>query len=125
MKKDAYSWLAAKAVRTVTGRVDPARLLRCRFVLTWKRDEAQPDGKKPKARLVVLGFADPDIERLRSEAPVASRRADSIFWPCGPASGWRAHKADAVTAFLQRDRRKNDEGFFCEPTKGSRGNGSR
>ena len=46
MKKEATSWMTARAVRILSGAgVDPARLLRCRFVLTWKRDAEQPDGR--------------------------------------------------------------------------------
>ena len=79
-EEEADSWLTARAVTAFTSAgVDLARLLRCRSPQTWKRDEAQPDGKKPNARLVALGFADLDIERLRSEAPVASRRARRYF----------------------------------------------
>eukprot|EP00974_Lingulodinium_polyedra_P054878 5278014-Lingulodinium_polyedra.AAC.1 len=52
MRNEATSWMSARAVRILAGAgVDPARLLRCRFVLTWKREPEQPDGRKPKARL--------------------------------------------------------------------------
>ena len=39
--------------------VDPDDVMKMRFVLTWKADPESPEGKKGKARLVVLGFEDP------------------------------------------------------------------
>ena len=44
---EATSWLSASAVRVLSQRgIDPARLMKCRFVLTWKDDESAKDGKK-------------------------------------------------------------------------------
>ena len=74
MKNEAGGWLTAEAVRIVARHnVDPSRLLRCRFVLTWK--ENPEDGtKKAKARLVILGFADPDLRRRSDRRPRLSSR---------------------------------------------------
>ena len=113
-KKEADSWLTGKAVGAITAGVRLARLL------TWIRDQAEPDGKKVETRLVVLGLADPDIERLRSEAPGASWRARQYFLALSASCGWRPYNADAVTIFLQGP----DGGLtslFFEPTEGCRG----
>ena len=37
-------------------RPPPERNLRMRWALTWKDDEDSPDGRKAKARIVILGF---------------------------------------------------------------------
>ena len=115
MKNEAGGWLTAEAVRIVARHnVDPSRLLRCRFVLTWK--ENPEDGtKKAKARLVVLGFADPDLIHLRAEAPVASRRARQILLALAAQRRWRLEKADAVTAFLQGDATEQSRQVFAAP----------
>ena len=42
--------------------------MRCRWIYTWKAADANnaetADGRKAKARLVVLGFEDPDIDHV-------------------------------------------------------------
>ena len=92
MRKEATSWLYADAVRAVSRHgVDPERLLKCRFVLTWK--ENIDGSRKPKARLVVLGFADPDITELRAEAPVASRRARQMLLGLTAQRKWKLEKS--------------------------------
>jgi hypothetical protein len=35
--------------------------MKLRWVVTWKADDSDPQGKKLKARLVVLGFQDPRL----------------------------------------------------------------
>ncbi|CAK0890102.1 unnamed protein product, partial [Prorocentrum cordatum] len=66
-QKECTSVLSTKAVRILSRQgVHPARLLRCRFVLTWKKDD-KGNVLRGKARLVVLGFSGPDLLHLRTE----------------------------------------------------------
>ena len=100
-QKECTSVLSTKAVRILSRQgIDPARLLRCRFVLTWKKD-GKGNVLRGKARLVVLGFSDPDLLHLRTESPVASRRARQFLLAEAARHRWRLEKADAVTAILQ------------------------
>ena len=77
--KEIESWLATDTVRKITRSAIPEdQLLRTRWVLTWKSIDAieqQELGmtKKPKARLVILGFEDPFIDTLERDSPTLGR----------------------------------------------------
>ena len=115
MKTEVTSVLSTKAVRVIARKgIDPARLLRCRFVLTWKKDD-EGHILKGKARLVVLGFSDPDLIKLRSESPVASRRARQLLLVMAARDKWKLEKGDAVTAFLQGESEEEKRQIFADP----------
>ena len=62
--KEIDSWLSTEAIIPVLAKGIPLdRIMRMRWVLTWKDppEEAPDDPKKAKARLVVLGYTDPDL----------------------------------------------------------------
>ena len=44
--------------------------MRRRWILSWKGPETQGGPKRAKARLVVLGFEDPDLSSTPNDAPV-------------------------------------------------------
>ena len=72
--KELNCWLDTQTVRTIVrDKIHPSRVLASRWILTWKEDENSEDGKKPKARLVVKGFQDPDIGELASDSPTLTR----------------------------------------------------
>ena len=78
-QKERASVLSTKAVRILSRQgIDPVRLRRCRLALTWKKDD-RGDVLRCKARLVVLGFSGPDLLHLRTESPVAARRARQLL----------------------------------------------
>ena len=56
-----------------------------------------------RARLVALGFEDPDLEHLDKSAPTCSRRARNAFMGLAAAKGWRVRKGDVRAAFSQSD----------------------
>ncbi|CAK0829538.1 unnamed protein product [Prorocentrum cordatum] len=116
-QKECTSVLSTKAVRILSRKgIDPARLLRCRFVLTWKKDE-QGNVLRGKARLVVLGFSDPDLLHLWTESPVASRRARQLLLAMAARHKWKREKADAVTAFLQGETDEEKRKIYADPPK--------
>ncbi|CAK0888982.1 unnamed protein product [Prorocentrum cordatum] len=116
-QKECTSVLSAKAVRILSRKgIDPARLLRWRFVLTWKKDE-QGNVLRGKARLVVLGFSDPDLLHLRTESPVAARRARQLPLAMAARHKWKLEKADAVTAFLQGETDEEKREIYADPPK--------
>ncbi|CAK0810191.1 unnamed protein product, partial [Prorocentrum cordatum] len=104
--KERPSVLSAKAARVLSRQgVDLARLLRCRFALTWEWDER---GNAPlgMVRLVVLGLGSPDLPHLRTESPVASRRARQFLLTMAARQKWALGKAfgmsdDQVMQFLR------------------------
>ncbi|CAK0793306.1 unnamed protein product [Prorocentrum cordatum] len=116
-QKECSSALSTKAVRILSKQgVDPARLLRCRFVLTWKKGE-QGNVLRGKARLVVLGFRDPDLLHLRTESPVASRRARQLLLAMAARHKWKLEKAVAVTALLQGETDEEKRKIYADPPK--------
>ena len=43
-----------------------------RWILTWKEDDNEPTGRRPKARLVVRGYQDPEIDQVSTDSPPLS-----------------------------------------------------
>ena len=80
-------WVASKVCRAAIGEVDPQRIMRMRWVLTFKGvDGACENGEgtegkrmKAKARLVVLGYSDPDVGCLNTKSPTMSRRSRQLL----------------------------------------------
>ena len=57
-------------VRKVAARtLDDSQIVRCRWILTWKGPEKEGGPRRPKARLVVLGFEDPGLGDIPNDAP--------------------------------------------------------
>ena len=70
-----------------------------------------------KARLVVLGFSDPDLLHVRTESPVASRRARQLLLAEAARHRWKLEKADAVTAFLHGETDEEKRKIYADPPK--------
>merc|ERR1712110_972645 len=85
--------------------------MRMRWVITTK------SAGQLKARLVVQGFTDPDLGRLRREAPTASRRARNTFFALTASLGFRLRKGDVTAAFLQGDHSELERDVLCEPVR--------
>lgn len=72
--KERDDWLANKAVIAASqagGAAD--RIITCRWVLTMKTDGAR------EAQLVAVGFKDPGLARVESNAPTFSQPAGQII----------------------------------------------
>ena len=89
-------WLKASAVKKVKGEIDPSRVVRMRWILTYKQETG-----KPKARLVLIGYEDPDLASLSKAAPTMGRRTRQNFLQYSSVRHWRNLKADVKAAFLQ------------------------
>ena len=109
---DALEPLSLEESRAVRQRVHPSRTLSSRFAYrdkNWARRRVNKDLPwRYKARLVIGGHKDPDIESLQTDAPtinrltvlmllqlVSSRRA---------SHHWQAAAGDITAAFLNGDR---------------------
>eukprot|EP00971_Amphidinium_carterae_P345858 6487025-Amphidinium_carterae.2 len=103
-QKEWSQWLSKNAASIASKHGIPTdRLLRTRWVLTWKLDPTNPGGRKAKARLVILGYQDPDLKHLRTDAPTASRSSKLMLSQLALQFGWRIFSLDATTAFLSGD----------------------
>ena len=94
--------LAADAVRRLTQEVEPnlkpERLLRMRWVLTWKYTEG--GDRKAKARLVILGYQLPELTNVPTAAPKLGTMSRHLFLHACALHKHRVHFGDVSSAFL-------------------------
>ena len=104
--KEAGAWITHKTVRKVAkGRIPERNLMRCRcrWIYTWKTadqtSEDTADGRKAKARLVVLGFEDPDLDKVPNDAPTLSKDGRQLLLQKICSNRWQLCSFDISTAF--------------------------
>ncbi|CAK0890632.1 unnamed protein product [Prorocentrum cordatum] len=76
----------------------PEEVMRMRWVLEWKIDESTGD-KKAKARIVVLGYMDPECEHRPTTAPKMTRASRHLLLQMMSWFGFKGYKADRTGAF--------------------------
>ena len=98
-------WLQTSALKPILRRhLNPDQILKSRWVLTWKPiDEAPPEGphRKAKARLVVLGFQDPQLAEVVRDAPTLTREGRHTVLQTIASFQWVLSSFDIKTAFLR------------------------
>ena len=100
--KEIGCWIDTNAVkRILRNKVHPDRIMTSRWILTWKKDETLPEGKKAKARLVVRGYQDPEIDQVSTESPTLTRDARMLLLQVIATKNWRLQNFDVTTAFLR------------------------
>lgn len=103
-------WIQTNALKPVLRKyLNPEQILRSRWVLTWKPTEddlGNISGKKAKARLVVLGFQDPNLTEVQRDAPTLTKEGRSTILQMIASFQWELSSFDIKTAFL---RGKADE----------------
>ena len=75
--------------------------MRCRWILTWKDPLPGTVEKRAKARLVILGFEDPDISSVPNDAPTWSKDGKQLILQKVASCGWTLINFDVSTAFLK------------------------
>ena len=116
MKKEWQSWLENKVTTVVKSRGIPkSRIIGSRWVLTWKKS-SDPDDRSlsAKARLVLVGFQDPDLGRIATDSPTLRKESKHIILSICASKGWVIWGADIKTAFLSGDASNRDL-FFKPP----------
>ena len=93
-------WLSSKVAKAAIGHVPEDRLMKMRWVLVFKTTD-DPSTVKAKARLVVLGYTDPDLGFNNVKSPTLTRRSRQLLLQATTHRGWGFIKADAKAAFLQ------------------------
>ena len=100
--KEVQAWLDHRTVRKVAaGSLSDEQLMRCRWILSWKPPEKEGGPRRAKARLVVLGFEDPDISSIPNDAPTLGKDARQLLLQKVASNRWRLINFDISTAFLQ------------------------
>ena len=95
--------MAANAVRRLSQdeelNIKPERLLRMRWVLTWKYTESGES--KAKARLVILGYQHPELTSVPTAAPTLGKMSRHLLLQACTLHKLRVHFGDVSSAFLQ------------------------
>ena len=102
--------LTSAAVRALTTSelkdLDYARVMRMRWVLTRKSSGTA------KARLVVLGFQQPNLTTVQTAAPTLSRTGRYALLAAASNRGFKLESGDVTSAFLQTVESLEDEELF-------------
>ena len=85
------------------------RCINMRWVLCYKESGA------PKARIVLIGHQDPDVEGLATASPTMSRRTRQAVLQHKCCRKWQALKGDVRAAFLQGASSEEDRKLFAKP----------
>ena len=103
-------WISTNALRPILRKsLNPEQILKSRWVLTWKNVEAdqdKPSHKKAKARLVVLGYQDPQLTSVARDSPTLTKEGRNTILQLISSQQWELTSFDIKTAFL---RGKADE----------------
>ena len=98
--------------------IDPQRVLGMRWILTWKNltnENGEVTGKKPKARLIIKGFQDPDLLRIPRDSPTLSTLGRNMLFGISAQNKWRLAIGDIKTAFLNGDPTELERNIYGEP----------
>ena len=102
-QKKCHRFWALDAVRRLSQEEElnrkPERLLRMRWVLTWKYTEG--GDKKAKARLVILGYQHPELTTVPTAAPTLGKMCRHLLLQACALHKLLVHFGDVSSAFLQ------------------------
>lgn len=104
---EIQNWVKTGTIsRILRDQLSPDQILRCRWILTWKPLDVSEVGNsnrqhKAKARLVVLGYLDPQLEELPRDSPTLGRHSKMLLLQLIASNGWNLKSFDVKAAFLQ------------------------
>ena len=111
------SWINTETIAKILRHQIPREnIMKCRWILTWKpidSDEKLSSGSKthprhkPKARLVVLGFQDPQVDSIPRDSPTLSKLSRMLILQFAASQQWKIGSFDVKTAFLRGQCRDN------------------
>ena len=130
-RTEIKNWLATGTVsKILKSKLAPEQILTCRWLLVWKDKEEttkdensrenllKPKSKllthKPKARLVVLGYLDPNLTEIPRDSPTLGRQSKMILLQLIASYGWSLASFDIKAAFLQ-GKTQNDRVMGLDP----------
>lgn len=117
------SWISTGTIAKILRHQIPAEnIMRCRWILTWKSLDPEESKKwgsnrKPKARLVVLGYEDPQIENIPRDSPTMSKLSRMFVMQTAASHKWNIESFDIKTAFLRGTDLSKDRKLGIEPPK--------
>lgn len=124
MKSEVSSFLEREAIEIAAKQgIDPQKLLTMRWVLTYKpvmNDQGEISGTKPKARLIIRGFEDPNLLSLRRDSPTLALSNRNALLALSAIYHWPIFAGDIKTAFLNGDVLPECEHLFGDPPQEAR-----
>ena len=72
-------------------------------------------GKKPKARLIIKGYQDPDLLNLKRDSPALNNQNRNLIFSLAALFGWKIAAGDIKTAFLNGDKTESKRNIFADP----------
>ena len=112
---EVNQWVQQKVCERFKGISPKDRLMRTRWVLVFKSVDDDETKVKCKARIVLLGYTDPDLGNLDTAAPTLSRRSRQLVLSLSIHNRWKAYKADAKSTFLQGRPTQQHRDVFITP----------
>ena len=120
--KEVTNWLqTGTVVRILRNQLSPKQILRCRWLYVWKpledpKDIKENNGKsrKAKARLVVLGYMDPQLDTIPRDSPTLGRTSKMLIAQVIASMQWTLMSFDIKAAFLQ-GKTQEDRVIAIEP----------
>ena len=120
-EKEVTNWLQTGTVeRMFRHQLSPEQILRCRWIYVWKPVECPKEQKelgktkKAKARLVVLGYLDPQLETIPRDSPTLGRTSKMMIAQVVASMLWTLGSFDIKAAFLQ-GKTQEDRKIAVEP----------
>ena len=123
--KEIESWIQTETVaRILRNQIPKENIMKCRWILTWKEiDEGssknlhqhQHPKFQPKARLVVLGYTDPNLEDIPRDSPTMTKLSRMLILQLVASKSWQIESFDVKTAFL-RGSEEGNRLLGLEPT---------
>ncbi|CAK0793116.1 unnamed protein product [Prorocentrum cordatum] len=125
LRKECQNWDTWKSVRACSQeeaeqvRRDPHLRKRCiRSRVCYRDKNLGFPPLKAKARPVLLGFSDPDLEKLPRNAPVLTDAGKKLICQIAVSNDWRVGTGDAESAFLQGGAQsEREEAIYMIPPK--------
>lgn len=108
---EVSNWLREVACKKAIGHVPSNRVMRMRWILTYKQSGS------PKARIVIVGFEDPDLLSFNTTSPTMSRRTRQLMLTYAATMEWPLLKGDVKSAFLEGEASQDSREVFAWPVK--------
>ena len=112
---EVSQWVSQHVCERFNGLVPRSRLMRTRWVLVFKAIDGDEKHVKCKARIVLLGYTDPDLGDLATGAPTMTRRSRQLLLGLSSLKHWSITKADAKSAFLQGQDTQRARDIYITP----------
>ena len=111
---EVSEWVKGKVCKAALGPIPEERVMAMRWVLVLKATD-DPKVVKAKARIVLIGFTDPDLGLESVRSPTLTRRGRQCLLQMSSCNKWSVLKSDAKAAFLQTGETQTRRQIFGRP----------